>query len=70
MSALTPVLFELIDGRMLSPLAGVPFKPVETSVVDGVQPDDTPMQVSLTKIFCVVPGISVTPSAEASTKTP
>ena len=31
--------------------AGVAFKPMETSVVDGVQSDDTPLQVSLTKIF-------------------
>jgi hypothetical protein len=54
---------------MLSPLARVPLIPVETSVVEGVHPDATPKQVSLTKIFCVDPGTSVAPSVEASTYT-
>ena len=59
----------LIEGKILSPLAEAPPIPVETSVVEGVQPDATPRQVSVTKIFCVDPGTSVTPSVEASTNT-
>jgi hypothetical protein len=35
-----------------------------------VQPDATPRQVSFRKTFCVVPGVSVAPSVEASTNTP
>lgn len=57
----------LIEGAILSALPGVPPVPAETSAVEGVQPDDTPRQVSSTKIFCAVPGISVAPSVEAST---
>jgi hypothetical protein len=37
--------------------------------VEGVQPEATPVHVSRTKIFAVVPGISVTPSVEARTNT-
>jgi hypothetical protein len=43
---------------------------MDTIVLEGVQPDGAPRQVSFTKIFCVVPGISVTPSVEANTDTP
>ena len=65
------VLSALIAGATLSALPGVlPSVPTEMSVVEGVQPDVTPMQVSLTKTFCVVPGVSVLPSVEASTYTP
>jgi len=41
----------------------------ETRVIEGVQPDVTPRQVSLRKTFWVVPGVSVVPSADASTNT-
>jgi hypothetical protein len=54
---------------MLSPLAGVLLIPADTSVVEGVQVPPAPVQVSFTKIFCVDPGTSVTPSVEASTNT-
>lgn len=42
----------------------------ETRAMEAVQPDGTPRQVSFRKIFCVVPGVSVVPSGEASTNTP
>jgi hypothetical protein len=45
------------------------LNPIDASETDGTQPDGTPTQVSRTKIFCAVPGISVTPSVEASTNT-
>lgn len=51
-------------------MAGLPPVPVETRVVEGVQPEATPRQVSFRKIFCVVPGVSVVPVVEASTNTP
>jgi hypothetical protein len=59
-----------MDGEMLSPLAGLPPVPAETRVVEGVQPEATPRQVSFRKIFWVVPGVSVVPVGEASTNTP
>lgn len=55
---------------MLSPLAAAPPIPVETRVVEIVQPDGAPVQVSVTKIFCVDPGTSsLLPSVEAITNT-
>jgi len=59
-----------MDGETLSPLAGLPPVPAETRVVEAVQPEATPRQVSFRKIFCVVPGVSVVPVGEASTNTP
>jgi len=44
------------------------LEPTETSVVEGVQLE-APAHVSATKTFCALPGISVDPSVEASTKT-
>lgn len=59
-----------MDGEMLSAFPAVPFVAAETRAVEAVQPEATPRQVSLRKIFCVVPGVSVVPSVEASTNTP
>ena len=43
----------------------------EMRMVEAVQPEATPRQVSFRKIFCVVPGVSaVLPSGEARTNTP
>jgi hypothetical protein len=54
---------------MLSLSAGLLLNPIDARVTEGVQPDGALAQVSRTKIFCAVPGISVLPSCEASTKT-
>jgi hypothetical protein len=62
-----------MDGDMLSPFpgaTGVVLAAAETRVVEAVQPEATPRQVSFRKIFCVVPGVSVVPSGDASTNTP
>lgn len=59
----------LIDGEMLFPSAGLLLIPLDSRVVEGVHPEETPVHVSRTKIFSMLPGISVTPSAEASTNT-
>jgi len=45
------------------------LNPMDSIVVEGVQPVGTPVHVSRTKMFRVVPGFSVTPSVEASTNT-
>ena len=45
------------------------MNPIDASEMTGTQPNGAPAHVSRTKTFCVVPGISVTPSAEASTNT-
>lgn len=63
-------LFALMDGEMLSAFPGVLLVAAETRVVEAVQPEATPRQVSFRKIFCTVPGVSVVPSGEASTNTP
>lgn len=55
---------------MLSALPGRLPVPTEMSVTEGVQPDGAPWQVSSTKIFCVVPGVSELPVADACTNTP
>lgn len=54
---------------MLPPSAGLLLNPIDASVTDGTQPDGAPAHVSRTKIFWTVPGISVSPSEEASTNT-
>src|ERR1700676_1343953 len=62
-----------MDGEMLSPFpgaAGEELAAAETRVIEAVQPEATPRQVSFRKIFCVVPGVSVVPSGEARTNTP
>jgi len=62
-----------MDGEKLSPFPGATgavLSAAETRVVEGVQPEATPRQVSFRKTFCVVPGASVVPSREASTSTP
>lgn len=66
-SALAPAL---IAGEILSAFPVPPPDAADTRVVEGVQPEATPTQVSATKIFCVDPGTWVLPSVEASTKTP
>lgn len=66
-SALAPAL---IAGEILSAFPVPPPDAAETRVVDGVQPEATPAQVSATKMFCVDPGTCVLPSVEANTKTP
>jgi len=45
------------------------LNPMDSMVVEGVHPVGTPVHASRTKMFSVVPGISVTPSIEASTNT-
>jgi hypothetical protein len=57
----------LIEGEKLSPSERFPPKPAETSASDGTQPAGAPAHVSRTKIFCVAPATSVTPSVEAIT---
>lgn len=59
----------LIAGEILAPSEGLLLNPIDTSVSEGVQPDGAPRQVSRTKTFCVLPGISLTPSVEARTCT-
>jgi hypothetical protein len=54
---------------MLSPSAGFALNPMDTRDVEGAQPAGAPVHVSRTNTFCVVPGVSVMPSAEASTNT-
>jgi hypothetical protein len=54
---------------MLSPSARLPFNPMEASVTEGAQSDGAPAQVSRTNMFWGVPGIRLTPSEEANTKT-
>jgi len=58
----------LIAGEILFPSAGLPLIPTEASVTEGVQPAGAPVHVSRTKMFSVVPAVSVTPSVEASTE--
>jgi hypothetical protein len=62
-----------MEGEMLSAfpgVVGVLLVAAETRVIEAVQPDATPRQVSFRKTFCVVPGVSVVPSGEARTYTP
>jgi len=54
---------------MLFPSAGLLLNPIDANVTDGAQPVGAPAHVSRTKIFCVVPGTSVSPSVEAITNT-
>jgi hypothetical protein len=58
-----------MEGEKLSLSAGLLLSPTETSETEGVQPEGAPVQVSRTKMFCVVPAVSVTPSVEARTRT-
>ena len=66
-SALVSAALALIEGAMLSPFAAAAPDPMETMLFAGVQPEATPVHVSLTKTFCRLPGVSVVPSVEAST---
>jgi len=58
-----------MEGETLSPSAALLLIPTDAKATDGAHPAAAPAQVSRTKIFFTAPGISVTPSLDASTVT-